>query len=66
LFCNKERGVESLSFEEIIIKSLEINCSSFPKLISEEEKEKIIEKTKMNIKKYKDKYWKKFEKISSF
>jgi len=60
----QRKRVESLSFEEIIIKSLEINCSSFPKLISEEEKEKIIEKTKMNIKKYKDKYWKKFEKVS--
>jgi uncharacterized membrane protein YgaE (UPF0421/DUF939 family) len=49
--------------EEIILKALEINVSSFPKLISEEEKEKLLKKASDSIKRNKEKYWKRFEEV---
>jgi hypothetical protein len=63
LLVEQRKRVEALRYEEIILKALEINVSSFPKLIGEEEKEKLLKKASDSIKRNKEKYWKRFEEV---
>ena len=63
LLAEQMERVEALSYKEIIMKALEINISSFPNLISEEEKNELLKKAKNSIKKNKKEYWKRFEKV---
>jgi hypothetical protein len=63
LLAEQRKRVEGLRYEEIILKALEINIYSFPKLISEEEKEELLKKASDSIKRNKEKYWKKFEEV---
>jgi hypothetical protein len=63
LLAEQRKRVEALRYEEIILKALEINVSSFPKLIGEEEKEKLLKKASDSIKRNKEKYWKRFEEV---
>ena len=63
MLAEQRKRVEALSYKEIIMKALEINISSFPNLISEEEKNELLKKAIDSIKKKKKKYWKRFEKV---